>query len=110
MASFDTGATRSDSQDKLDYEGFLSPLVLEAVAEYMNKNRVMADGSIRESDNWQKGIPLSSYFKSLWRHFHSAWKSYRGYKSNEDIKTSLCAVIFNSSGALHEILKKEQSS
>lgn len=107
MASFDSGATRNDSISKLDFEGFFSPLVLEAVSEYMHRNRKLTDGSYRDSDNWQKGIPLESYMKSLWRHFFSAWKSHRGYKNEEDLKTSLCAIIFNSSGYLHEIIKKE---
>ena len=109
MASLEeyNGATRSASTNKLDYEGFLSPLVLEAVAEYMHKNRFLQDGSVRDSDNWQKGVPLDRWMKSLWRHFHSAWKAHRGFKADEDLETSLCAVIFNASGYLHELRKNK---
>jgi len=32
--TFDTGATRDTSQDKLDFEGFLSPLVIKRFGEY----------------------------------------------------------------------------
>ena len=107
--TFDTGATRDVDTDKFDYEGFLSPLVLEAYAKYMHKNRYQKDGNIRDSDNWQKGIPLTAYMKSLWRHFFSLWKSHRGLKTEEDIETSLCAILFNASGYLYELKKKEIS-
>ena len=60
MRNFDTGATRDVDTNKLDFEGFLSPVVLERYAEYMHKNRVQADGNLRDSDNWQKGIPKKS--------------------------------------------------
>src|SRR5271157_1815692 len=79
MRTFDTGATRSAEADKLDYDGFLSPLVLERYAQYLNKHRVQADGKLRDSDNWQKGMPKSAYMKSAWRHFISLWKFHRGY-------------------------------
>src|SRR5262249_20215749 len=55
---FKTGATRDTDTGKLDYEGFLSPLVLKRYAEYMHQHRVMKDGAMRASDNWQRGIPL----------------------------------------------------
>ena len=54
MRTFDTGATRDSDNDKLDYEGFLSPLVLRRYAEYLHKHRKQSDGKIRTSDNWQK--------------------------------------------------------
>ena len=52
MRKFDTGATRNNDETRLDYEGFLSPLVLERFAQYIHKNRVQDDGTIRASDNW----------------------------------------------------------
>lgn len=69
IRTFDTGATRDTDEGKLDFEGFLSPLALERFAEYMNKHRQQSDGSLRDSDNWQKGIPVKQYMKSMWRHF-----------------------------------------
>jgi hypothetical protein len=99
---FETGANRDTDEGKLDFEGFLSPLVLERYAQYMHKNRKLKDGSLRDSDNWQKGIPIPVYMKSAWRHFFAVWKSYRiGNISSED----LCALMFNIMGMLHELLK-----
>lgn len=104
MRRFDSGATRDSDEGKLDFEGFLSPLAIEAFAEYMHANRKQADGSIRASDNWQKGIPKEAYMKSMWRHFFSVWK---GYRAGEDINEDLCALFFNVQGLLHERIKDE---
>jgi hypothetical protein len=102
---FETGATRDIDHGKLDYEGFLSPAVIERYAQYMHKHRIQPDGNLRDSDNWQKGIPLSAYIKSCWRHFMDWWKYHRGDKS-VDIEEVLCAVMFNAMGYLHETLKE----
>lgn len=109
IEEFSSGANRTASQDKLDFEGFFSPLVLEEVARYMHSHRRLPDGSLRDSDNWQLGIPLPNYMKSLFRHFFDVWKEHRGIKTQEGLKVALAAVIFNASGYLHEILKKEQN-
>lgn len=110
MREFETGATRNADADRIDPEGFLSPLVIERFCEYMAENRLQADGSIRDSDNWQKGIPLAVYMKGLWRHFLHLWTRHRGFAVNDpkaavDIERDLCAVIFNAQGYLHELLK-----
>ncbi len=111
MRTFSTGATRDDDKTKLDYEGFLSPLVLERYAQYMHDHRVQADGKLRDSDNWQRGIPIDAYMKSLWRHLIDLWFIHRGYKRYDyrdghgiEAEEALCAVIFNAMGYLHEIL------
>lgn len=108
IRKFETGATRDTEQGKFDYEGFLSPLALERYAAYMHKHRVQSDGSLRESDNWQKGIPLDAYMKSGWRHFMDWFKYHRGTELPIDIEDVLCAVIFNAMGYLHEIIKKRR--
>lgn len=105
--TFDTGATRDTDEGKLDFEGFLSPTVLKAFAEYMNKNRKMADGSVRDSDNWQKGIPKDAYMKSMWRHFFDVWQNHRGISTHDDDITNLTALMFNVMGMLHEKLKED---
>lgn len=116
MRKFDTGATREVDDTKLDFEGFLSPLVLHRYAQYMNKHRHQSDGSTRDSDNWQKGIPKKVYMKSGFRHFFDWWANHRKAKSaiKEDVEESLCALIFNASGYLFELLsdkaKKEASN
>ncbi len=107
VRQFDTGATRDTDQGKLDFEGFLSPLVIERFAEYMHKNRFLKDGSMRDSDNWQKGIPFDAYMKSAWRHFFDVWKHHRGVPAGEDLETALCGLLFNLNGYLHEHLKKK---
>lgn len=110
MRTFKTGATRNSDESKLDFEGFLSPTAIEHFANYMHKNRIQADGNIRDSDNWQKGIPLDSYMKSMWRHFFDVWKSHRGIETQEDMITNLSALMFNVQGYIHEydkLTKKE---
>ena len=102
MRTFETGATRDTDDNKLDFEGYLSPLVIERYGEYMHNNGTMIDGSRRASDNWQAGIPLTVYMKSLWRHFHAVWKGHRTEGVSED---DLCGVLFNAMGYLHELVK-----
>lgn len=106
---FDTGATRDLDESKLDFEGFLSPLVLKRFAEYMHDNRKLRDGSLRDSDNWQAGIPQAAYMKSGFRHFFDWWSEHRGIKTDEGIELALCGLLFNAQGYLHEHLKARES-
>ena len=108
MRNFDTGATRDVDTNKLDFEGFLSPAVLERYAEYMHKNRVQADGNLRDSDNWQKGIPKEAYMKSMWRHFLDVWKAHRGLPTKDSLEDALAALMFNVMGYLYETIKGNQ--
>ena len=113
MRQFDTGATRDSDANKPDYEGFLSPLVLEAYGRYMTKHRIQADGQIRDSDNWQKGIPVHVYMKSMWRHFIDIWREHRAGADltilrNDVLEEALCALMFNTMGYLHEYLKPKR--
>lgn len=111
MRTFETGATRDSDAGKNDYEGYLSPIVLEAFGDYMTVHRVQPDGQLRDSDNWQKGMGLSTFIKSLWRHFMDLWKLHRGYKVFDkkdghqiNVREACCAIIFNVQGYLHEWL------
>jgi hypothetical protein len=104
IRKFDTGATRDTDANKLDFEGFIHPLVIERYAEYMHKHRIQADGSLRDSDNWQKGIPKTAYMKSGWRHFFDWWKEHRGFSTSAGIEEALCALIFNAMGYLSVLL------
>lgn len=110
MRNFTTGATRDVDTNKLDFEGFLSPAVLERYAEYMHKNRVQADGNLRASDNWQKGIPKEAYMKSMWRHFLDVWKAHRGLPTKDSLEDALCALLFNLMGYLFETLRREKEA
>lgn len=102
---FETGATRDTDLDKFDFEGFLSPRVLARFAEYMHRHRRLPDGTMRASDNWQRGMGLSVYLKSAWRHFFDLWANHRGEPAREGIEDALCGVLFNTMGYLHEYLK-----
>lgn len=107
MRNFETGATRDSDENKFDYEGFLSPVVIKRFGEYMHKNRIQNDGKLRASDNWQKGIPKEAYIKSALRHFMDWWLMHREYEPNEELEDALCALLFNVNGYLFEILKEK---
>ena len=110
IREFASGATRDSDDGKLDYEGFISPLVWHRFAQYMHKHRVQPDGSLRDSDNWQRGIPKEEYVKSLFRHFVDLWLLNRGFKSTtgQSLEDILCAIIFNAQGRLHVALTEEK--
>lgn len=110
---FDSGATRSEDSTRDDPEGYMSPLVEDRFCEYMTKHRVQADGQVRASDNWQKGMPLNTYMKGVKRHLQHWWTRHRGWKVRDplagvDIEEDICAVLFNAQGYLHELLKNRQ--
>lgn len=109
MRTFKTGATRDDSDHKLDFEGFLHPAVLVEFGQYMHKHRHI-DGGLRDSDNWQKGMPIKQYLKSLIRHVLQMWLILRGWVDLEEpdpeaeLIEAACATIFNAQGIIFEIL------
>ena len=108
IRKFKTGATRDTNEGKYDYEGFLSPLVIERFGQYMNKHRKQSDGSLRDSDNWQKGFGDNHFavcMKSLWRHFFDLWLEHRGYKSREGIEDALMGILFNTMAYTYKLLK-----
>ena len=107
MREFKTGATRDNDTEKIDPEGFLNPEVIKVYCEYMHHHRKQADGKLRDSDNWQRGMSKSVYMKSLWRHFLDLWLEHRGYKSREGIILSLFGILFNTMGYLLEDIKEE---
>jgi hypothetical protein len=112
---FETGATRDSDAGKYDYEGFLSPLVLEAFGAYMHKHRTQSDGKLRDSDNWQKGMPRTQYIKSAWRHFHRFWAAHRGYSLKDEkgnaptLLDDAMAILFNIMGYVHVLLVERES-
>jgi hypothetical protein len=108
IRTFETGATRDTDEGKLDYDGFLSPLVLQRFAEYMNKHRKQSDGSLRTSDNWKKGITKDAYMKSAWRHFMDWWSEHQKLPSRDGMEEAICALMFNCMGYLHETLKENE--
>lgn len=116
IRTFETGASRNLDNSKNDYEGFISPLVVEAFGTYMHSHRLQKDGTMRASDNWQKGIPFDVYMKSGWRHFFDWWKLHRGFEAKSpedghdiDKVEALCALMFNVQGYMHELLKERSN-
>lgn len=113
IRKFETGATRDTDTGKLDYEGFNNALVEKRFAEYMHTHRVQPDGKLRDSDNWQKGIPKDAYMKSMLRHVHDLWLHYDGFPEeavDKDIESVLSAIRFNVDGMLYEILKEKKQA
>jgi len=111
MRQFETGATRSDDNSRPLYTGYFSSLVIQRFGEYMTRHRKQEDGSMRDPDNWQKGMPIPSYLDGMFRHFEHFWLRVKGYPVNDpkaepSIEDDLCAIIFNAQGALHAFLLK----
>lgn len=111
VREFDSGASRNAVEGKLAYEGFLSFRVLQRFAIYMHKHRYLEDGSLRNADNWQRGIPRDVYMDSAWRHFMALWAHHRGEEdhliNNEGLEDALCGLMFNIMGYLHEMLRTD---
>lgn len=110
VRQFDTGASRSADAGRYDPEGFLSPIAIERYCMYMAKHQKQPDGSMRSSDNWQKGLPIATYVKGMWRHFLHLWTRHRGHTVQDpmagtDTEEDLCALLFNVQGMLHETVK-----
>lgn len=115
IRTFETGADRDTDTRKPDYEGFLSPLALREYARYMHAHRTRQDGTLRDSDNWQRGFPIDSYMKSMFRHFMDVWTLHRGYPAIDadgnavELKEALASLLFNVHGMLHELCKEESA-
>lgn len=108
IRQFDTGANRDTSEGKLEYARFLSPIVLERFAKYMDKHRTLSDGSLREPDNWKQLFGDNHEqvcLDSLMRHTMDLWLEHDGYKSREGKEEALCAIMFNSMAYLYKMLK-----
>ena len=113
VRTFDTGATRSEDAGRTMYPGYFSFLVMERFGEYMTRHRIQEDGSLRDPDNWKKGMPTNSYRDGLFRHHQHLQLRMDGFQPNDPkaepgIEDDLCAIIFNAQGLLHETLKQRR--
>jgi hypothetical protein len=69
---------------------------------------------VRASDNWQEGIPLPNYVKSLIRHTFEFWRMWRGHEvPNPDANGApftfeevLSAIMFNVMGIIFEMRRE----
>ena len=100
---------------RLALVGGISPLALEVFGRYMHSHRRQADGTLRASNNWKKGIPIPAYASSLLRHVHQVHLIHNGYEARDydtgevvSLEDALCGVFFNAMGWLHELKKTEQ--
>lgn len=112
IRQFDSGATRDTIKGKLNYVKALSPIVLQRYVQYLDVHRKQSDGSMREFDNWKQGIPKEAYLGGLGRHFVAVWLLEHGFPASDNhgsvtLEDSLCGIIFNSMGRLHELLKEK---
>jgi len=110
MRQFATGASRSSEEGKPQYAGYLSPVVIRAYGRYMLRHQTCEDGSLRASDNWKAGMPKRVYLESLLRHMVDAWECVTEdaetstRTDGEKLEEALCAILFNASGMLREII------
>lgn len=108
---FATGANRNTDQGKFDYEAFINPAVENSYARYMHKHRKMEDGTLRDGDNWQKGIPMSELMKSMLRHVYDVHLIHRGYNVFDEsgklvlMEDCLNGVKFNVNAYILAMLK-----
>ena len=109
LREFESGAIRNSDKGKLEYRRFFSALVHKRRAEYMDKHRKLEDGTLREPDNWKRGIPSGVCADSLERHMQDIKLYFEGYEfaMTEDIEDALCAVMFNCESILLTILQSE---
>ena len=63
-----SGAVRDTDDGKFEFFGFMHPLNDYSFAKYMHEHRKMADGSMRDSNNWWAGFGLGVCLQSLVRH------------------------------------------
>ena len=112
IRTFETGATRNLDTGKHDFRGYLSPRALHRFAEYMTTHRLQADGTIRASDNWKKGIPKQEYLSSALRHMFDVWLLHEGQPGiyTQNIEEALCGLFFNIQGYLHETVKPQEAT
>lgn len=113
IRQFDSGATRDTVEGKLSYIKALSPIVLQRYVKYIGKHRTQSDGSQRDWDNWKQGIPQDVYLDGLGRHEMAVWLLCHGFPAFDNhgpvtLEDSLCGIIFNTQGMLHELLIEQQ--
>ena len=113
IRTFSSGGTRDTVEGKLSYVKALSPIVLQRYVQYLDAHRSQPDGSMRDFDNWKKGLPKEAYLDGLGRHFIAVWLLEHGFPALDNhgsvtLEDSLCAIIFNAMGRLHELLKEKE--
>lgn len=84
----ETGAQRDTQDDKPRYD-LVSIIALKRVAELLGR------GAAKYGDrNWEKGIPLSRFYASMFRHMIQ-------WAEGDISEDHLAAVCFNAMGIIH---------
>ena len=107
---FSTGSNRDTNKDKLEVARFLSPEVIERYCEYMHKNRFLANGELRDPDNWKKLFGENHEqvcLDSLTRHFLAYWKNCDTLHDDKQKEEELCGIMFNAMASLYALIKKK---
>jgi hypothetical protein len=100
--TFSTGAVRDVSSNKEDYIETISYIALQRYAKYMTSKQ-----SVYGAGNWRKGIPISSYEKSLMRHLQKYFANKYEDANLEPNEDHLAAAMFNLQGLMHEQEKEK---
>lgn len=111
--TFETGATKNNDLERIDWIRMISLPALFAYGRYMSKHRRQADGNMREFDNWKGkagtgGIPQAELVESLVRHTLDLAALQTGnlpMRECDQVETC-CAILFNAMGYLHAYLSK----
>jgi hypothetical protein len=53
-------------------------------------------------------MPKEQYMKSMLRHVFDTWLEHRGLQGRDEVEESICGIIFNAQGYLHELLKERK--
>ena len=114
MREFETGATRNNDPERVDWIKMTSLPALFEYAKYMRAHRHTADGNLREFDNWKGndkrgGMALDEVVESLVRHALDLAALNAGEIPMRECNTkeACCAIIFNAMCYLHTILARE---
>jgi hypothetical protein len=110
--TFETGATRDSGEGKYEYARFFDSRVVKSDAAFMHKHRLQVDGTLRDPDNWKRGIPIQNYMDGLARHFQDLWELHQHGSATRpetgesvDLIETLAAIRFNCMGWMFEVLK-----
>ena len=111
----ESGAIRNSDVGKINYQGALSPLILEAYGKYIEKHSLLPDGTRRNNKNWQNlfGTPEEHRqvcIESAWRHFIDLLMDHDGYESRDGIDEALGGLMFNIQAYWFSILKERREN
>lgn len=104
ITKFPTGAIRDTQEGKIDFTETISWQAFGRYAAYMTEKAVKYG-----KGNFLKGIPVSSYEKSLLRHVHKYMVNKQGGSLEPD-QDHLSAIVFNVFGIMLEEERQQKLS